>query len=126
MRLSMRQALGTALAVITTLCAFTAIQARHVSPVTTTNIEVQEAKVTVNSKGIQPSRVILRRGVPARLTFTRETEDTCVTEIVIDELGIRVSLPLNESVVVEFTPLNGGKFDYGCGIGTSRAAIVVR
>jgi plastocyanin domain-containing protein len=75
---------------------------------------VQEATITLTEKGYQPEKVRLRRGVPARLTFIRKFEVTCATEVIIEEYHIRRDLPLNQPVIVEFTPQKAGELEYSC------------
>ena len=64
----------------------------------------QTAKVVVSEQGYEPAKVTLRAGMPARITFVRTTEKTCGTEVVFPSLNIKRALPLNEAVVIEFTP----------------------
>jgi plastocyanin domain-containing protein len=47
-------------------------------------------------------------GIPARVTFVREVEATCGTEIVLADYGIKKDLPLRQPVSVEFTPARTG------------------
>jgi plastocyanin domain-containing protein len=75
---------------------------------------VQEASVTLTEKGYQPATVRLRRGVPARITFLRQFAVTCATEIILEEYNIRRELPINQPVVVEFTPAKSGTLEYSC------------
>lgn len=86
--------------------------------------QVETVKVT--GQGLSPATVMLRRKIPARLTFLRQTADTCATEINVEELGIHVALPLNEPVSVEVTPERSGKFSFGCGADKFRGVIVIR
>lgn len=86
----------------------------------------QTITIDVGSEGYQPSSVRLRRGIPARLTFIRRTEETCGTEIVIPAYGINRPLPLNAPVVVEFTPRKSGRFKFTCGMDMFRGAIIVK
>ena len=65
---------------------------------------VQAAKVVVSEKGYEPATVTLRAGTPARITFVRTTDKTCGTEVVFPSLNIKRTLPLNEPIVIEFTP----------------------
>lgn len=87
---------------------------------------VQTATVTLGEAGYQPSRLKLRRGVPARLTFVRKIEETCGKEIAIPDYNIRRALPLNEPVTVEFTPTKSGEFNFTCGMGMLRGTVIVR
>ena len=87
---------------------------------------VQTAKVEINTKGYRPTSLRLRRGVPARVTFLRTTDATCAKEIVLPDFNIRRTLPLNEPVVVTFTPTNRGKFTFVCGLNMMRGQLVVQ
>ena len=58
----------------------------------------------MNEQGYEPAKVTLRAGTPARITFVRTTDKTCGTEVVFPSLNIKRALPLNEPVVIEFTP----------------------
>ena len=45
------------------------------------------------------------------------TGNTCATDIVIDDYGIKTALPLNKPVTVTFTPKKAGDLAYGCAMG---------
>lgn len=87
---------------------------------------VQSMTVTLTDKGYQPRSLKLRRGVPARVTFIRKIEETCGKAIAISEYNIRRDLPLNEPVVVEFTPNKAGEFKFTCGMGMLRGTLIVQ
>lgn len=87
---------------------------------------VQAVSVKVTDKGFQPGRIELKRGIPARLTFVREIEETCATSIMIPEFNIKQDLPLKEPVVLEFMPAKTGVFDFTCGMKMLSGKIVVR
>ncbi len=87
--------------------------------------QVQEATVKVTEKGYEPAELKLRLGVPARLTFVRETDATCGTEVVFPEYDIEHALPLNERVVVEFTPQKTGEFVFTCGMKMLKGKLVI-
>lgn len=86
----------------------------------------QVATVTVTEKGFQPDTINLKRGVPARVSFVREIEETCAKTVVIPEYSIKRDLPLKEPVVVDFTPSKKGVFDFTCGMKMLSGKIVVR
>ncbi len=88
--------------------------------------EVQEANVTVSDTSFDPSRLTLRAGVPARLTFTRTSETTCATSVVFTSLKIKKELPLNVPVTIEFTPEKTGEIAFVCGMNMLRGTIIVR
>ena len=90
------------------------------------NETVQTAKVIVNEQGYEPARVTLRAGTPARITFVRTTDKTCGTEVVFPSLNIKRALPLNEPVVIEFTPAKSGDIAFACGMNMLHGTIVVQ
>ena len=85
----------------------------------------QVAKITVTKDGFVPSRVNLRAGAPARLTFLRTSNETCATEVVVPSLKIKRPLPLNTAVDVDFTPQKAGTIEFTCGMAMLKGAIVV-
>ena len=87
---------------------------------------VQAARVELTSQGYEPATLKLRVGVPARVTFTRRVSATCATEVVLSDYGIRRTLPLDEPVVVEFTPEKSGEFTFSCGMGMLRGSLIVK
>ncbi len=87
---------------------------------------IQSATVTLTDNGYQPSSLKLRRGVPARVTFVRKIEETCGKEIALPSYNIRRALPLNEPVVIEFTPDKAGEFNFTCGMGMLRGTVIVQ
>jgi membrane fusion protein, heavy metal efflux system len=85
--------------------------------------EVQTARITVGDSAFEPSRLQLRAGVPARITFVRTSDKTCGTEVVFPSLKIKRSLPLNEPIVIDITPTNG-ELLFTCGMNMLRGTIV--
>ena len=87
---------------------------------------VQTARILIDRMGYSRASINLRRGVPARLTFVRQTDETCATEIVIPEYGINQNLPLNQPTVVRFVPKRSGTFRFTCGMNMMRGRLIVR
>ena len=87
---------------------------------------IQRARITVNEQGFEPAKVALRAGTLTRLTFIRTTDETCGTEVVLPPLNIKRALPLNEPVVIEFTPASAGEIAFACGMNMLRGAVVVQ
>jgi RND family efflux transporter MFP subunit len=88
--------------------------------------DVQEARIAVGDTSFEPSRITLRAGVPARLTFTRTSDKTCATSVVVPSLNIKKELPLNQPVLIEFTPQRVGEIGFVCGVNMLRGTIVIR
>jgi plastocyanin domain-containing protein len=73
-----------------------------------------KVEMVVTEAGFVPQNFSVKKGEPVTLIITRKTNDTCANEIVIDEHGINVKLPLNQPVTVTFTPKRSGTLKYGC------------
>jgi cobalt-zinc-cadmium efflux system membrane fusion protein len=86
----------------------------------------QTARVVVGEQAFEPATVNLRAGVPARVTFLRTADATCATEVVFPSLGIRRALPLNEPVVISFTPTTAGEIAFACGMNMLKGVVVAR
>jgi plastocyanin domain-containing protein len=54
------------------------------------------------------------------------TDKTCGTEIVFPSLNVTRALPLNEPVVIAFTPAQTGNIAFGCGMNMLKGAVVVQ
>ena len=91
-----------------------------------TKTRQQTAKVLITEQGYSPGSLKLRRGAPAKVTFLRVTNRTCGTEIVIPAYGVHRPLPLNEPVVVSFTPRNTGEFGFACGMNMMHGKLIVQ
>lgn len=91
-----------------------------------TKSKVQTAKVEITEQGFTPSSIKLKRGVPARITFLRKTDATCAKEVVISAYNINQKLPLNEAVVITFTPDKTGEFIFTCGMNMMRGKLIVQ
>lgn len=87
---------------------------------------VQTAPILIGRMGYSRNSISLRRGIPARLTFLPQTNETCATEIVIPAYGINRPLPLNQPTVVSFVPKRSGTFSFTCGMNMMRGQLVVR
>ena len=87
---------------------------------------VQKVTVALTEKGYEPTDLKLRRGIPAQVTFIRKVSATCATQIVIADYNIKRALPLNEPVLVEFTPKKTGTFAFTCGMGMLRGSLIIR
>jgi hypothetical protein len=88
--------------------------------------EPQGGKVLVPENGYEPAMPTLRAGAPARTTFVRTTDNTCGIEVVFPSLNIRRPLPLNEPVVIEFTPQESRAILFMCGMNMLRGTLAVQ
>lgn len=88
--------------------------------------KIQSVRISITERGYQPTSFKLKKGIPARITFIRKTEDECGKEIVIPVYNIRRELPLNTPVTVRFTPRKAGNFSFVCGMNMMRGKVIVQ
>ena len=81
--------------------------------------------LTVTRKGFEPSPVKVKSGEPVTLKVTRKTDETCATEIVVADFGIRAALPLDKEVILRFTPTKTGELKYGCAMDQMVSGVLV-
>lgn len=88
--------------------------------------KTQSVRIEVVAGGYRPDSFRLRKGVPARVTFIRKTEDECGKEVIFPAYNIRRELPLNQAVTIAFTPRKTGSFTYACGMDMMEGAMIVQ
>lgn len=88
--------------------------------------DIQTANVRVGDAAFEPAMITLRKGVPARLIFTRVSDKTCATEVVFPDYGIKQALPLSQAVAIEFTPQKAGDVSFACGMGMLKGMLMVQ
>lgn len=124
-----RAMMATLVILVATIAMSTAAQGtyqEHAGHTGQSDSKAQSVTVELTEKGYQPESLKLKRDIPARVTFVRKTDQTCGKEIVIKEYDIKRALPLDEPVVVEFTPRKSGEFAFTCGMNMLRGKIIVQ
>ncbi len=87
--------------------------------------EQQLAKVEITEAGFVPAELTVKAGQPLKLTFTRLTDKTCATSVVIGEEKLTRELPLNTPVTVDLTPKQG-EITFACGMNMYHGKILVK
>lgn len=88
---------------------------------------VQVIDIEAGREGFQPGAVSLAAGIPARLVFTRTVDSECSSQVTVPDFGVApTDLPMNEPVVIEFTPTQDGDFSFVCGMEMQRGTLVVQ
>lgn len=81
-------------------------------------------KVTVSSKGYEPSEIKIEKNKPVKLAFYRSDANNCGGEVVFSKLNINRKLPVGEVVLVEFTPQNSGEIAFSCGMDMMKGKVI--
>lgn len=85
---------------------------------------VQEVNITVKG-GYDPDVIVVKKGKPVRLHFTRQESALCSEMVVFDTLGQSAKLPEGRTVTLEFTPQGVGEIPFQCQMGMLRGKVVV-
>ena len=88
--------------------------------------KVKTIKVNISSKGYSPGTINVKKGQKIRLLLTRTDKQNCGGEIVFSSLNIKKTLPVGQTVTVEFTPQEAGEISFTCGMGMMKGKIVVQ
>jgi len=86
---------------------------------------VQEAVIKVKG-GYDPDVIVVRKGKPVKLHFTRQESALCSEMVVFDKLDQSAKLPEGETVTIEFTPEESGEIPFQCQMGMLRGKVIVQ
>lgn len=85
---------------------------------------IQQVPITVKG-GYTPDVIVVKRGQPVRLLFTRQESAMCSEMVVFDKIGKSAKLPEGETVTIEFTPEETGEIPFQCQMGMLRGKVIV-
>jgi membrane fusion protein, heavy metal efflux system len=104
---------------------FLRAEQERATPMAGVSVPAPAVQVTVSEKGFVPDHLIVASGQRTRIRFLRTTDKTCAAEVVFPSLSIRRTLPLNQPVDVEITPVKG-ELAFACGMGMFKGTITAQ
>jgi plastocyanin domain-containing protein len=84
----------------------------------------QEAAILVKG-GYSPDVIVVQKGRPVRLTFTRQESSACSEQVLFPDFNKNALLPEGEPVTLEFTPEKAGEYGFQCQMGMLRGKLIV-
>jgi plastocyanin domain-containing protein len=75
--------------------------------------------------GYDPDVIVVKKGKPVRLNFTRQEASLCSEMVIFDKLGQSARLPEGETVTIEFTPEQRGEIPFQCQMGMLQGKVIV-
>lgn len=84
----------------------------------------QEVAITVKG-GYTPDVIVVQKGRPVRLTFTRQESSACSEKVLFPDFNQNALLPEGEQVTLEFTPDKEGEYGFQCQMGMLRGKLIV-
>jgi plastocyanin domain-containing protein len=91
----------------------------------TTSVEPVRHEIEANSEGYVPAVVHAEVGQEVTLVFTRTTDETCATEVVMPSQEIEADLPLNEAVEITLVAGESGEIDYSCAMNMWHGKLII-
>ncbi|AVK64664.1 cupredoxin domain-containing protein [Loigolactobacillus coryniformis] len=85
----------------------------------------QDVSVVVNG-GYTPSTVVLKRGIPAQITFNRKDPSSCLEQVVFEDFGINDFLPQNKDHAIDIDTSKPGEYNYACGMNMFHGKVIVK
>jgi plastocyanin domain-containing protein len=84
----------------------------------------QEVAITVKG-GYTPDVIVVQKGRPVRLTFTRQESAACSEKVLFPDFNQNALLPEGKQVSLEFTPDKPGDYGFQCQMGMLRGKLIV-
>ena len=84
----------------------------------------QEVAIIVKG-GYTPDVIVVQKGRPVRLTFTRHESSACSEKVLFPDFNQNALLPEGEQVTLEFTPEKPGEYGFQCQMGMLRGKLIV-
>ncbi len=84
----------------------------------------QEVAITVKG-GYTPDVIVVQKGRPVRLTFTRQESGACSEKVLFPDFNQSALLPEGKAVTLEFTPDKPGEYGFQCQMGMLRGKLIV-
>lgn len=86
---------------------------------------MQSIDVEVNG-GYSPEKVVLKKGVPAVLNFTRKDQSSCLDRVVFSDFGINQALPVNQKQEIKIDTSKAGEYQWACGMDMFHGKLIIK
>ncbi|KRL67222.1 cupredoxin domain-containing protein [Companilactobacillus versmoldensis] len=86
--------------------------------------KVQEVNVEV-AGGYKPNVVNLKKGVPAKISFTRTNDQGCLDVVHSKDLGFEEDLPIDVTKTVDVPTDKAGEYNFSCGMDMFFGKVVI-
>jgi plastocyanin domain-containing protein len=84
----------------------------------------QEVAITVKG-GYTPDVIVVQKGRPVRLTFTRQESSACSEQVLFPDFNKSSPLPEGQPMTIELTPEKAGEYGFQCQMGMLRGKLIV-
>lgn len=117
--------LGLAVVLIGFICYW--FFGKHQKQVGNAQVNNHEQHATVIVKGgYTPNTLILKQGIPAKVSFDMQDSTTCLSHVVIEKLGIDRDLTKQKITTIDIPTDQKKEFDYVCGMNMFHGKIIIK
>lgn len=82
--------------------------------------------ITVENGTYSPSHIKVQAGRPVEIKFLRKDQSPCSESLLIPELQISATLPLNKLKIIQLPALTSGEYAFHCQMQMYRGQITVQ
>lgn len=101
--------------------------AKHETEQGTAEVQADQQSIDVEVKGgYSPETVVLKKGVPAKINFTRRDPSSCLDRVVFPDFGINQELPKDETRTVKIDTSKAGEFQWACGMDMFHGKLIIK
>ncbi|GBG94723.1 copper-binding protein [Ligilactobacillus salitolerans] len=101
--------------------------AKHETEQGTAEVQADQQSIDVEVKGgYSPETVVLKKGVPAKINFTRRDPSSCLDRVVFPDFGINQELPKDETKTVKIDTSKAGEFQWACGMDMFHGKLIIK
>ena len=76
--------------------------------------------------GYSPEQIVLKKGVPAVLNFTRKDASGCLDHVVFSDFGINQELPQNQVEAITIDTSKSGEYQWACGMDMFHGKLIIK
>ena len=87
--------------------------------------DLQQVDVEVKG-GYSPEQIVLKKGVPAVLNFTRKDASGCLDHVVFSDFGINQELPQNQVEAITIDTSKSGEYQWACGMDMFHGKLIIK
>lgn len=100
---------------------------KHTTKTVQANVGTHEQTVDIDvNGGYSPERVVLKKGVPAVLNFTRQDASSCLDRVVFSDFGINKALPKNQKQAIKIDTSKAGEYEWACGMDMFHGKLIIK
>ncbi|MGA3472158.1 cupredoxin domain-containing protein [Lactiplantibacillus plantarum] len=87
--------------------------------------DLQQVDVEVKG-GYSPEQIVLKKGVPVVLNFTRKDASGCLDHVVFSDFGINQELPQNQVEAITIDTSKSGEYQWACGMDMFHGKLIIK